>query len=213
LRPAAGGPDLNNSSVSIAANGRVVTVGFDQARTADANYQFLVDPTLFDCSQANIITGPLNVDGQVIGPLNYELALLSIENTAWKYNHEGVDLGSAWHLNPAYNDSSWSNGVSVFDAKTPDRNTIPGNNLPVMTKLPLHFATFTTTDLPVYYFRTHFNLPTTPSEVVSLNLHTLADDFDVMYMNNYAAVVHERAGLVTMGFSKPLPVCEGDLYR
>src|SRR5438874_653009 len=214
LRPASGAANIEASAAVLSSDGRTVTVTFEQPRTADANYELLVDPAILDCSQRNVVTGPLDPNtSQVIASLQYEVSLLSFENTAWKYNHEGVDLGIDWRLDLAYDDSAWSNGLSVFDGKidgaagnpTP-RNTVGNGGMVVMTQLPLRFASFIASNVPCYYFRGHFTLPTTPSEVVELHLRTYVDDFDAAWMNYYQAPIHTNPGnpltdLSTYGYS------------
>ena len=64
----------------------------------------------------------------------------------------------------------------------------------VNTQLPLHFASFVDSNVPCYYFRGHFRLSVAPSEVSALELRTFVDDFDVAYMNNYAAPVRVNPG-------------------
>ncbi len=196
LHPLAGGLDTDATGISLSADARVATVSFDVPRTANANYELIVDPSMFDCSTLNLITGPVNGNGQIIVTPNYETLFVTFENTPWKYNHEHVDLGTAWRL-PGYNDSSWSNGVAVLDGKqettgftsTP-RATVGGMN--VRTDIPLRVpeGINNTTNIPCYYFRGHFTLPVPPSEVSALSLYTFVDDFDVAYMNNYERPVH-----------------------
>ena len=75
-----------------------------------------------------------------------------------------------------------------------------------MTQLPLRFASFIASNVPCYYFRGHFTLPTTPSEVVELHLRTYVDDFDAAWMNYYQAPIHTNPGnpltdLSTYGYS------------
>jgi hypothetical protein len=192
VRPLAGGDDILITSLTI-NRGTNVLLTTDTPRAPTGNYELIVDPSITDCTGINSIEGGTpDQDGRLAFPMHYEFLLLSIENTPWKYNHEGVDLGLDWRLDPAFDDSSWSNGVSVLDAKSTPRTTVSG--LAVMTQLPLHFGTYVTDDLPVYYFRTHFTLPTAKSEVTGLRLRTVIDDFDVAYLNNVDTVVHMRAG-------------------
>jgi len=93
-------------------------------------------------------------------------------------------------LDLAYDDSSWSNGLSVFDGKTPQppgRTNIGG--LTVATQLALTNSTWPTTSgvIPTYYFRTHFTLATTLDHVLSLKLRTLVDDFEDFFLNQQEA--------------------------
>ena len=190
LHPLAGGLDTDATGISLSADARVATVSFDVPRTANANYELIVDPSMFDCSTLNLITGPVNGNGQIIVTLTYEVHVMSITNTPWKYRDDGIDLGTTWH-HLVFNDSAWSNGVSVLDAKDPEppgRTTIAG--FPVQTQLQINNALWprtaggVTNDIPTIYFRTHFNIPTSPNGVVGLSLRTLTDDADVAYLND-----------------------------
>ena len=186
LRLASGGAAVSPSAAVLAANGTNATISFDAPRTANVDYQLTIDSNVSDCSG-----NPLSGGNQVA--LKYEVRLLSFEGTSWKYNDSGDDLGIDWRRDAGYEDNSWSDGLSVFDSKnSTNRGTIAG--MPVQTLLPLHAGTYTATDLPAYYFRTHFNLATTPSHVLLLSLRTLSDDYDLAYLNNYDAAVHIRAG-------------------
>jgi hypothetical protein len=133
------------------------------------NYQLFIDPSVSD-PQGN----PL---AETTVPLAMEVPLLTIEDTPWKYNHEGVDLGTAWRRK-AYDDGSWSNGTTILNASI----------------LPLHFGSYSVDDVPVYYFRTHFQVPTIPGQVAELRLRTRVDDFDVAWLNGYDAPVHVHSG-------------------
>jgi len=187
LSPApVGAVNESPSGVAISADKTTVTLGFDNPLTANTSYQLVIDPNVTDCS-GNALS-PRNGDNQIVVDPHYELYLLSFDNTAWKYNHEGTDLGVDWRVDPGYDDSTWSNGVSVFDAKTAPRTTVGG--MTVRTQLPLHYGPYTSDDVPVYYFRTHFTFASTPDKVVSLGLRTFVDDFDDAWMNGYGAPVH-----------------------
>jgi len=204
LSPApVGAVNENPSGVTLSADGTTATLGFDNPLTAYSNYQLLIDPNVTDCSH-NAVVGPRNADLQVVVSPQYQLHLLSFDNTEWKYNHEGVELGAPdWH-GLGYEDANWSNNVSVFDAKNPPRTTVGGMN--VRTQLPLHYGPYTGDDVPVYYFRTHFHFASTPAQVASLSLRTFVDDFDVAWMNGYDAPVHTNSNnpltdLETYGYS------------
>jgi len=180
------------SAVSLAADGVTATLSFDNPLTANKTYQLLIDPNVTDCS-GNVLA-PRNGENQIVVSPHYEIHLISFTTSSWKYNHLGEDLAPDWRTDPGYDDTAWSNGLSAFDGKnTGDRASIGG--VAVNTHLPLHYGVYTSDDVPVYYFRTHFTLPSPVGDVSSLTLRTLIDDFDVAYMNNYDAPVHTRAGL------------------
>lgn len=190
VRPLAGGADILITSAVI-NRGTNVLLGADTPRAATGNYELVVDPSIEDCAANAIQGGTPDPDGRLAFPMQYEYPLLAINGSQWKYNHEGIDLGLDWRLDPTYDDSTWSNGVSLLDGKNPVRTTLGG--FPVNTQLPLMFApNYPSTDVPVYYFRTHFTLPTPLSGIASVRLRTMVDDFDAAYLNNIDTIAHQR---------------------
>jgi len=192
LSPAAGGAEAQPISAVLSSGNTVVTLAFAEARAAGVNYNLLIIPALADCA-GNPLSGEDNGDGRIRVPLHYEIHLINFDNEAYKYDHSGIDLGIDWYSS-AYDDSTWSNGLSVFDAKSTPRTAVGGKN--VATQLPLHFGTYTTDDVPVYYFRKFFSLPVPLSHISSVSLRTFVDDFDVAYLNDNPTPVHVRAGLI-----------------
>jgi hypothetical protein len=177
------------------------------ASPALANYTLWIDPSVSD-TQGNG-TELINV------PIAVEWRLLSIRNTPWKYNYESVGLGKEWRADLNYDDSTWSNGLSVFDGNSTGRLAVNGE--PVMTTLPLHSDSgdYAVDALPVYYFRTRFDLPTDPSQVADLRLRTMVDDYDVGWLNGYESPVYTNAGLAqtnldTYGYSGGISVGTAD---
>lgn len=110
--------------------------------------------------------------------LDTEFAVLAADAvTQWHYNHDGVDLGTAWRQ-VAYDYSSWSNGVAAFGA---EEN--PAADPPLRTFLALTNANFPAfTHIPTYYFRTHFNFPCDPA-FSRMKLRTAFDDYAYVYIN------------------------------
>jgi len=173
-----GGGNLPISGLSF-TNSTNVFISTSAAREPNVNYSITLD--------ANAVTD-LNGNGCLAAatPLSVQVALLQFENTPWKYNSDGMDFGVDPFIDPGFDDSAWSNGLSVFDGKTPQppgRSTVAGFN--VATQLPLTNAVYPSTSMviPTYYYRTHFKLATTPDHVTSLKLQTLVDDFDDFYLN------------------------------
>jgi len=191
LSPAAGGAEMQPISAVLSSVNTVVTLAFSEARAAGVNHNLLIIPALADCA-GNPLSGEDNGDGRIRVPLHYEIHLINFDNEAYKYDHSGIDLGIDWYSS-TFDDSSWSNGVSVLDAKNTPRTTVGGKS--VMTQLPLHYGNYAVDDVPVYYFRKKFNLPVGLSHISALSLRTFVDDFDVAYLNGNAAPVHVRAGL------------------
>jgi len=183
IRPAAGGTSRYVANVIIAANGRDVTLQSDAPRLPNVNYELIIQgPVVLDCSQNPLGGGFLGV------PLEFEVALMTVENTPWKYNHSGNDLSLDW-IAAGYDDSTWSNGISVLDSKSPiffiggPRNTVSGQA--VMTQLSLTndmYSSYTNV-IPVYYFRGSFTLPAPLADLTALQLRTFVDDFVVVWLN------------------------------
>jgi hypothetical protein len=166
----------------VVTNGTNLFISTSVARSAFGNYAITIDPqTAFDANGNDYPGGTT--------ALLMEVAVLAFNNTEWKYNADGVDFGSDFAY-PGFDDSAWSNGVSVFDVlrpQPPGRTTVAG--FPVATQLPLTNAVYSTTTgvIPTYYYRTHFRLPTSKEHVLSLQLYTLVDDFDEFFINGQEA--------------------------
>jgi hypothetical protein len=174
---------------AVLTNGTNVILTLNGPVQAAKNYELRITSAVKDCPGNGITTGAHI-------PLNYELCLLSFVGATWKMETNGVDLGTDWRSDPSYDDSAWAVGQSVFDAKSGTNR--PGiGGFTVMTWLPLTngICCDLTNDIPVYYFRTHFNFPS--AQVVSLTLRTLSDDFDVAWLNNQDTPAHVRPGLAT----------------
>jgi len=202
---ATGGGDLSVSEAVFVGNSAVLLTT-DGIRASNANYSLTIDAAAVVDANGNPFAGDAVA-------LATEVALLSFEGTPWKFRADGVDLGTDWYLDPNYDDSGWLDGVSVFDGKTPQppgRMTVAG--FTVTTQLPLTNSDYATTAavIPTYYYRTHFNLATTPDHVLSLKLRTLVDDFDDFFLNHVEA--YQNPGYPatnpppTFGYSGGTPV-------
>jgi hypothetical protein len=96
--------------------------------------------------------------------------LLPVTNT-WRYNQSGADLGTAWR-EVAYSDTAWPAGQGLLYNESA---TLPG---PKRTQLALGPTT--------YYFRTHFHLQSTFTNVAAglkIRVSALIDDGAVFYLN------------------------------
>ena len=94
--------------------------------------------------------------------------IVQLEDT-WRYNTSGDDLGTAWR-EPAYDDSSWSQGRGIFGRES---KTFPDPGLNV-NQWPRGLVT--------YYLRTSFdwNGGITPA---SITINAYLDDGAVYYLN------------------------------
>jgi phosphatidylinositol-3-phosphatase len=108
-------------------------------------------------------------------------ALLSPTN-AWRYNDESVDLGTNW-IAPAYDDSTWSNGLSTlgFRAVSNTNYPLPPPNF-IRTLLRKNTPTNSAMNIMTFYFRTHFTFTNDPAGIV-LIASNLIDDGAIFYIN------------------------------
>ena len=110
-----------------------------------------------------------------------QLLLAPGDSVSWRYDQEGVDRGSTW-AGPGYDDSAWTTGLQLFDFSTTARAMLP-NGVLVTTPLVLTNGNWQTSNIPTYYFRTHFDLPTHPATVTRLRARLLVDDGVVLHLN------------------------------
>jgi len=109
----------------------------------------------------------------VAGPLTPPIELISLTNS-WRFDQTGRNLGSAWRALD-YDDSSFAVGESVFWTG-PFRQSLPADgNTSVETD-------YNGTRVNTYYFRTHFNYPFVPTNVLLISSN-LIDDGAVFYIN------------------------------
>ncbi len=101
------------------------------------------------------------------------VTLLSL-NGAWRYDQSGADLGTAWRA-PGYNDSAWSNGVSVLALET-------GGVVPATINTVLRRTNAAGAFVTNFYFRAHFTVPSN-SASLTLIASNVIDDGAVFYLN------------------------------
>ncbi len=85
----------------------------------------------------------------------------------WKYQDEGVDLGTGWRF-PGYDDTQWPSGPALLYNNT--------NNLQMPRNTLINFGPNT------HYFRTTFVYTGAP-QILSLSLRHIVDDGAVFYLN------------------------------
>lgn len=104
--------------------------------------------------------------------------LITMTNQVWKYNQNGLNLGTAWR-SPNYNDSLWPEGKGVFAALT--------NEQPLVTSQTNTLLSLTNGNNQIvitFYFRTHFQIATNEDlGNVLLSITNLVDDGAVFYVN------------------------------
>jgi hypothetical protein len=103
-------------------------------------------------------------------------------NKTWRYNDTGANLGTDWRTK-IYDDSGWPQGPGVLAFES------------AALAAPIRTVTIDPRTLPTAgsanYFRTHFDLPTDPSTITSLQIRYLVDDGLVLFING--TEVHRNA--------------------
>jgi len=107
--------------------------------------------------------------------------------SVWRYDASGNNLGAAWRA-PGYDDSAWMAGAGVL-AKSPFV-------LPEPINTPLSLTNSLGSPVITYYFRTHFNVPSSHTNLV-LVASNLLDDGAVFYLNGFEAARLRLSGIVT----------------
>ncbi len=113
--------------------------------------------------------------------VGYSSSVIALDGV-WKYNQDGVDLGSTWRQ-PTYNDSSWASGPALLADETA---TLPE---PIRTNLQVD----RNGGKPTFYFRKHFTY-TGNTEGATLTVRHVIDDGAVFYLNG---VDVNRVGMPT----------------
>jgi len=91
----------------------------------------------------------------------------------WKYNQQGIDLGSAWR-GVGYNDSTWQSGRALLFSTT--------SVLPAPKNTQLLITNSSGVRLITWYFRSQFVFDGSFSGL-QLNLRPIIDDGAVFYLN------------------------------
>jgi uncharacterized repeat protein (TIGR01451 family) len=93
---------------------------------------------------------------------------------SWRYNHDGLDPGTAWR-EPDFNDTSWSEGQPLFGFETP-------GVYPDVIRTPLPLTTPDEDPIITYYFRHRFSFDN-DGVLLGLVSSNLIDDGAVFYLN------------------------------
>ena len=116
-----------------------------------------------------------SIISSVVTPLasGMPATLLSVSNV-WRFNTNGMDLGSDWR-NYAYDDTNWASGAGVFAVGA----TLPSGTF-ANTTLPLKNTNNIV--LNTIYFRAHFTYYDDPT-CLQVIVSNLVDDGAVFYLN------------------------------
>ena len=117
---------------------------------------------------------PLAAQAATFAPTNIAVSITNL----WKYNQQGLDLGTAWRQTN-YNDATWLSGRALHYVTT--------SVLPAAKNTPLLLTNASGTRLITWYFRTPFVF-TGDVASAELTLRTLIDDGAVFYLNGVEVV-------------------------
>lgn len=168
LTSAFGGPAVTLTGAALSANGRTVTLTTDGQ--SPITYYRLTVQNVTDTAYRHNVMAP-NPTTLFVG---YRAALIT-GISEWKY-YEAGDIGTTTWTAPAFDDSGWSNGMSLFVAKS---GTPGAGDLPVTTNLVYGRTT--------YYFRQHFTMPASNAlaglQTYQLQARPIVDDGAVFHIN------------------------------
>ena len=160
----------NGADIPSATSSNLVLVNV-QGREEGAYSVAISNPIGTTVSRNAILTVD---DGLISGAIS----TLVDQNTAWRYEGSGANLGNAWRF-PAYDDSGWSNGVALFGIED-----FGIYQWPLQT--PLALRTVNNAPILTYYFRTTF--PVGPGDnYTGLFVEGYVDDGAVWYLNGREA--------------------------
>ena len=151
-----------------------------------------------------------------VGLQNYPLVTDGV--TIWRYDQGNEDLGTAWRAF-SYDDSSWSNGLALFDGKRGGRTVADAAAFPepIKTTLDVTNALTPVNSIPTYYFRTKFTAPVLGAGATMTVRHVI-DDGAAFYLNGqllYAIRVNTPTAFGTYGGTgststgNDIPIMEG----
>jgi len=178
--------EVMGASAGVAANYRIDGIAPVGAVLTNGTNVIITLSVLDPCLNHIVIIQPAVMDpsGNAVEAAsrtkNFRVPFILINKThVWKYDDNGVDLGTAWQA-AAYNDSTWKSGPSILAWE-------PENNLPAGWTLGTSLTNYTNAAFaaarPVFYFRTHFNLPTHPASLIALEMFQVVDDGCAVYLN------------------------------
>lgn len=106
----------------------------------------------------------------VPGTLTIYTPLAAKASAGWRYNDQGIDLGSAWSA-PGFVDTSWATGTGPLGYPS-------GSSISTV----ISFGPDSNNKYPTYYFRKQFNVAN-PAAYTNLLLEVLRDDSAAVYLN------------------------------
>lgn len=109
----------------------------------------------------------------------YYMPLVSIDaTTMWRFDSTDTDWSNAWYR-IEFDDSGWSNGAALFEAKEGTIPALPEPVRTIMNRSNLQATARVTT----YYFRTWFEFTGDDPTNTAIQIRTIIDDGAVFYLN------------------------------
>lgn len=152
----------------------------------NATLTFLAGDIQFGRRYTIVPTGIMDISRQA-NPISnepkqvamYYVTILTIDNlTTWRFESRGVDWSNAWYKLD-FDDSGWSNGLALFEAKD---GTVPA--LPEQVRTMMNLSNMqATARVPTYYFRTWFNFTGDDPTNSAIALRPIIDDGAIFYLN------------------------------
>jgi hypothetical protein len=100
------------SIIGVAVNGSSVTLTSSAPRVVGQNYTLTITGLRDDAVAQNLI-----VPNPTVTNLAQQIVLMPFNTTLWKYETNGLDLGTAWKES-VYNDSTWPSGNALLGLET-----------------------------------------------------------------------------------------------
>ena len=173
LSAGASGPRLHYQWLRATApipNATNTTLVLSNAQVGDSDWYTLVvsNPSHTATSRRALV---------VVLPVSYDV--IPMVGYTWKYNQDGLDLGTNW-MSPIYDDIAWPSGLGVLAHESGNANVDP------YTRTVLSLTNSSGQTNITYYFRTTFVLTNDPSSVQIITTN-LVDDGEVVYLNGREA--------------------------
>jgi len=142
--------------------------------------------------------GAVSSSDAVVSISEAPYVLMGLTNYVWKYEESGTDLGTAWR-EVNYDDTQWKTGRGLFAFEDGGIHPV----IATLTNTVLALSNSSGTQIPTYYFRTHFTLTNDPSQVMLVTSNYI-DDGAVAYLNGVEAFrTNMPAGAVTFNTLAP----------
>jgi hypothetical protein len=176
IAPASGGSQLLIASTTSSGNSGdriVLRLNPNTPMQLETSYRLRAENISDECGNM--------IDPNATTPIaRFPSSLLQISSLQlWRFNDQGIDLGSTWML-PDYDDSAWPSGASVFEAQRTPRSVVNGQLVRTHTSL----TNVGGAGIPTHYFRRHFQFAGDPAGV-ALALRPFIDDGAIFYLNGF----------------------------